>query len=174
MAEGPATAQTMQAIYQEHFGSGRPGGSLAMVAQQYAASNDTDLITENAALTKTVAATRDVVDTVLTFLATTSLYIHLSMPKMEDGNNFGVTVQLAALKHMADLTDKLAKGWEETCAKYASARAEALEKCKFLPATSTVTSTTTLSSSSVGNTTEKGDATATEEKKTTGVTISTR
>ena len=32
-------------------------------------------------------------------------FLHLHIPKMEDGNNFGVTVQLALLKQLSDYLD---------------------------------------------------------------------
>ena len=74
---------------------------------------------------------------------------------MEDGNNFGVTIQLQALKHIADSQDKLQKQLEELV-KYHSSRADAVEKCK-LPSASNTTTTTKTESNSSGKDKEKGD-----------------
>jgi hypothetical protein len=83
---------------------------------------------------------------------------------MEDGNNFGVTVQLAALKYMSDNAEVLTKGLDEL-AKYYMARADAMEKCK-LPSSSKTVVVTVSQSEATGKTTEKGDANSTEQKTT--------
>ena len=89
---------------------------------------------------------------------------HLSIPKMEDGNNFGVTIQLQALKHIADSQDKLQKQLEELV-KYHASRADAVEKCK-LPSTSTSTTTTKTEASSSGKDKEKGDVASNSSSQT--------
>jgi Proteasome activator pa28 beta subunit len=112
------------------------------VASHYAAQGSS-LTDKNAALSNTLSITVDAVDTVLTQLGCMEQYITLTIPKMEDGNNFGVTVQLTALKHVNDTQDKLLKQLEELL-KYSAARADVLEKAKSLqPSESkTVVSTT--------------------------------
>lgn len=95
----------------------------------------------------TVASVQDLLQSITTF-------VHMSIPKMEDGNNFGVTIQLAAIKHISDWADKLDKAVDEL-SKYAATRADALEKCK-LPSSSTSESQTE---------TKTGSETTTETKK---------
>ena len=119
----------------------------------------------NESLTATVNTTVDAIQAVLTDIAVLTQYITLTIPKMEDGGNWGVSVQLAAIKAMGDSKEKLEKGLEELT-KYASARADALDKCKLL-STSKTTSTSKSQSTSEGTSTEKGDAKATDNKTST-------
>ena len=163
MSKCPGTTAELQAAYAQHFGA----SSLTEVRAQYAA---VDLTQPNEPLAAAVNATTDAVEHVLQDISVLEHYVCLTIPKMEDGNNFGVTVQLAALKNMADHKEKIIKGLEEV-SKYYSSRADALEKCK-LPAMSKTTVVTNTKSESEGNTTEKGEAkssetkTSTEEKET--------
>merc|ERR1711915_613089 len=48
----------------------------------------------------------------------------------EDGNNFGVTVQLAALKQLQDSSEALSKSLDEL-SKYYTARADAMDKLQL-------------------------------------------
>merc|ERR1711998_81455 len=57
-------------------------------------------------------------------------YVMLHVPKMEDGNNFGVTVQLAALKQLQDSSEALSKSLDEL-SKYYTARADAMDKLQL-------------------------------------------
>jgi Proteasome activator pa28 beta subunit len=141
-SKGLETAQSLQTAYAEQFGV-HP--NLTAVAAQYAKTGST-LTDKNAALSTTLSITVDAVDTVLTQLGCMEQYITLTIPKMEDGNNFGVTVQLAALKHINDTQDKLIKQLEELL-KYSAARADVLEKCKSLSPNESKTVVTTASES---------------------------
>lgn len=112
-----------------------------------------------------------VTDVVSSDLSILEQYVTWNIPKMEDGNNFGVTVQLAALKHVADVQERLSKGVDELL-KHASQRADALEKCKQYSSSSKVTTTSRGTSQSQGgkdgntNETKSGE----EEKTTTTAT----
>jgi hypothetical protein len=96
---------------------------------------------------------------------------------MEDGNNFGVTVQLQLLKHIHEQQEKLSKSLEELT-KYHSSRADAVEKCKLPNQTQTTTVTKTQSDSS-GTDKEKGDTAnqstsqSTEQKQVESKTTAT-
>jgi len=101
-------------------------------------------------LSKALTASLEAVDQTISSSLTMERYILLTIPKMEDGNNFGVTVQLAALKHMKDDREKLDKVLEDLT-KYQETRANAMEKCK-LPSTNKSKTT----SQSTGNAKVKG------------------
>ena len=88
-------------------------------------------------------------------------FLNLHIPKMEDGNNFGVTVQLSALKQLSDLQAGVSKEID-SLAGYASARADALEKLK-LPSSSKSVSKSTSVSTTDGKKEEKTTET-TDEK----------
>jgi hypothetical protein len=168
VAKGPSDLASLQSMYQQHF----PAEPLSATQKKFAAGD----VTKNDAVASLVSATQDVTDSILEDMVRLEQYIHLTIPKMEDGNNFGVTVQLTALKQITDSKELMVKGLEEL-SKYASSRADALEKCKF-PSQSTSTSTTKSQSDSQGNNTEKGDVKSTstgtskEEKMTETVTAS--
>jgi hypothetical protein len=160
--KGPATLQTLQSTYQKHFSV----APLSAVQKAYAAAD----VTSNDAAAALVEATQDATDAILGDMVLLEQYIHLTIPKMEDGNNFGVTVQLTVLKQITDSKDLLTKNLDEL-SKYASSRADALEKCK-LPSQSTSFSTTKSQSDAAGNDKEKGDTkttqtSTTKEEKTT-------
>merc|ERR1712137_594134 len=80
-------------------------------------------------------------------------YITLHVPQMEDGNNFGVTVQLAALKQLKETAESLEKDLD-LVPKYCKERADVMDK--FLGSSS---------ESSKEETTEGGENAGT--KKTT-------
>lgn len=138
---------------------------MQSVSAVTAAFSAESLLPQNDTCAGAVAATLDAADQVLTALATLEQYIQLTVPKMEDGGNFGVGVQLAALKVMADHVEKLDKNVEEL-AKYAATRADALEKCK-LPGTTTTKSSTATTNESVGMDAEKGDTTSNSKSQST-------
>merc|ERR1712226_1434083 len=80
-------------------------------------------------------------------------FITLTIPQMEDGNNFGVTVQLALLKQITEAREKNDSAMEDLM-KYGGSRAEALEKCK-LPSVAVTQTDTVSESNSQENTEEK-------------------
>lgn len=104
-------------------------------------------------------------------MAVLQQFITLTLPMMEDGGNWGVSIQLQGLKHITDLNDKLDKLVDDIY-KYNAARADALDKCQ-LESSSSVTTETKSTSDSNGTSTEKGEnktkneSTSTETKKTT-------
>jgi hypothetical protein len=161
IAQSPESVKQLQQTFQQHF----PVQSVSAVTSAFSAES---LLQQNNTCAASVAATLDAADQVLMAFASLEQYIQLAVPKIEDGGNFGVGVQLAALKLIADQSEKLDKCVEEL-AKYAGARADALEKCK-LPGTTTTKSATATTSESAGKDAEKGDmksnskSQATEEK----------
>jgi len=164
LKDAPALIQSLQKQYSLHY----PESSLSTVCASW--GNDESTLLNNATVAGAVRTTLDVADNILTSLSKMEAYITLTIPKMEDGNNFGVTVQLAAMKHLQDEQEKLSKLVDDVL-KYTSSRADALEKCK-LPS-ETVTKTSTSSESNAAETDkEKGEtatsnkSTSTEEKKT--------
>ena len=85
-----------------------------------------DVTVPNDVLVKALAASQEAIDQTVNSCLLMERYILLTIPKMEDGNNFGVTVQLAALKQLKDDREKLEKSLDEL-SKYASSRADAME-----------------------------------------------
>merc|ERR1712226_664421 len=107
----------------------------------------------NPALASALAATANVVEQLTTDLTALEQFITLTIPQMEDGNNFGVTVQLALLKQITEAREKNDSAMEDLM-KYSSSRAEALEKCK-LPSVAVTQTDTVAESNSQENIEEK-------------------
>jgi len=121
-----------------------------------------------------ITTTSDVVSSVISKLNLFERFLLLSIPKMEDGNNFGVTIQLAALKQIKDDRKALKDALYGDVLKYYSTRGDLIEKCK-LPSTSSSKTTTTVGSDvksfkedSSGKTeTSTGETKTTESSSTT-------
>lgn len=130
---------------------------LKNFSEATAAFSSGDVAVPNDVLVKALSAAQEAVDTTVASALIMERYILLTIPKMEDGNNFGVTVQLSALKHMQDDREALTKTLEDL-SKYAATRADAMEKCK-LPSSSKSKTTTTSSGSGETTGGEKAGAT---------------
>jgi hypothetical protein len=136
---------------------------LSAVRAKYIAATDNVVTAKNASLELALFDTLDSVDMVVTHLAAMEQFVHLHIPRMEDGNNFGVTVQLSVLKQMSDTQERLAKAADDLY-KYASARADALEKCKLTNSTTSVSKSTS-ETGTEGTSAEKGNVNGSEKKQ---------
>jgi Proteasome activator pa28 beta subunit len=170
---GPETVAQLQQAYASRFDR-----TLQQKHDEYqaailpaAASSAADAYVTNQDCTAAVNAAKAATEAITTRLSAVEQYITWNIPKMEDGGNFGVTVQLAVIKHVQDLSEKLLKGAEEL-AKYHASRADALEKCKNLPSTSVTKSSSKGTSEATGGKEEGKESKASEEDKTTTSTSS--
>ena len=155
LSEGPDKCKAYHAVFKELF----PHPTLSAVTAAY---SDQSLITKNAPLEATLSKTLDALDEMSTALVALEEYITLNIPQMEDGNNFGVTVQMSGQQHLTQVQDDIAKDTEDLL-KYKSTRADALEKCK-LPSKTTAVTTTVSESEGKGHTTKDGDSQSKENK----------
>jgi len=76
-------------------------------------------------------------------------YISLHVPAMEDGNNFGVSVQMVVAKHLKSIREGAVKRME-SLPKYYSERSDALDKVGIKKTTESVTKSSSSSSSTGG------------------------
>ena len=85
---------------------------------------------------------------------------------MEDGNNFGVTVQMMVAKYAKEVKDDLVKTLDSLPG-YFDARAGAYEKMPTIPSksSSSSTSSSTSSGGKDGDEKKESSSTSTEEKK---------
>mmetsp|Transcript_29141 Transcript_29141/g.67564 ORF Transcript_29141/g.67564 Transcript_29141/m.67564 type:complete len:234 (-) Transcript_29141:889-1590(-) len=120
MKNSSATLEALNAAYKNHFS----GGKLSEVRKSF---QDQNYLEENPAVVAALSDAQDAVAQALSDLRIVHDYVTLLIPKMEDGNNFGVTVQLAALKQIQDSSEELNKVFDEM-PKYFSSRAEAVDK----------------------------------------------
>lgn len=148
----------MQGTYATNF----PTQPVSSVLKSF---QDESMLLQNESCSNAIGAALDAADYVLTTAASMEQYVQLTIPKTEDGGNFGVSIQLGAIKVMHDHSAKIEKVAEELYG-YASARADALEKCKF-PSKTITKSTTESSSNSTGKNAEKGDTSSTSQGQST-------
>jgi hypothetical protein len=119
---------------------------------------------KNEKVVKAVTTVLDAITSMTQDAQTLATFLHLHIPKMEDGNNFGVTVQLALLKELSDLQEAVTKGVDDLSG-YHNARAEALGKLSLPSTSSSVTKSTSVTTTD--GTQEDKTCAATEEKKST-------
>lgn len=93
--------------------------------------------------------TRDALSMGLENARTLERFVALHVPQMEDGNNFGVTVQLMFSKLLKEEREKYEKSLSET-SKYYSSRADAIDKFSHLPKTSVTETKSTSKSNATG------------------------
>ncbi len=110
----------MDATFTQHFSS----TSISAVQTGF---SDKNYLTQNPDLLAALAATEDSLASGLRDFAVLEQYLTLSIPKVEDGNNFGVTIQLQALKQLQDVSEAVFKDLD-LLPKYFAARADAMDK----------------------------------------------
>lgn len=78
-------------------------------------------------LSALVTTVGDEIEFAITSYQTITQWITLLVPRVADGNNFGVEVQLIVIKELKDMIEKLQKVWD-TLPDYHSQRATVVEK----------------------------------------------
>lgn len=129
-----------------------------------------DVEKENEVVDAAYKVTRDALSMGSAHARTLERFVALHVPQMEDGNNFGVTVQLMFSKLLKEEREKCDKCLSET-SKYYSSRADAIEKFSHLPKSS-VTETKSSSKSNAsggkdGDEKKESSSSSTEEKIST-------
>jgi hypothetical protein len=146
------------------------GSSLADIAAKYSTEETLEL---NADLSFSLQQVRNALHQAVGDVQILETYIHLLMPQMEDGNNFGVTVQMTVLKTMQDVRETLEKKLEELVSYY-SKRADAIDKLGLKNTTSSTATTKTSSNTTGGkdgDESKKSNTTVNESKTTCSPTL---
>lgn len=115
-----ATLEALDATYKQIFPVEKPSDA----AKSF---RDGDYLMQNPVVEGVVSASLDAVAQALGDIKTLQTFITLHVPQMEDGNNFGVTIQMAALEHFQKTAEALQKQMDEL-PKYYSSRADAMDK----------------------------------------------
>ncbi|RLN87939.1 hypothetical protein BBJ28_00018008 [Nothophytophthora sp. Chile5] len=142
LLELPQRVAQVQALLQQHAAERSPSRVRAAFAQQVLATPTA--VGANGQVQDLLAATSDQVALVMDALQLLQLWIQLQVPKVEDGNNFGVEVQKYAFTQLKEALEKWQKTWD-ALADYSSSRATAAEKlnAKLSSETSSTTTVTT-------------------------------
>ncbi|VEU37351.1 unnamed protein product [Pseudo-nitzschia multistriata] len=153
---GMASVEEMQNLYSQLF----PLDKLSEASNAFVGSATT---ASNEVVARAVATTLDQISAQNTLLAKLDLFITLHIPKIEDGGNFGVGVQLDLVKKLSEMKEAANKSIETLLA-YDNARADALGKLN-LPS-STTSSTKSSSATTTDGKKEEKSSESTEEKQT--------
>jgi len=143
LSNGVNTIEAMQKALQDHFGVTKLSeveNAYEFVVSKPNSKNDT--------LVAGVQSFMDIVGQTIDDIQTLERFIHLHIPQIEDGNNFGVTVQMTVAKALKECREALTKRLE-VVPTYYSSRADAVDKLG-LEKTSISTTKTTSSSNSKG------------------------
>lgn len=140
------------------FAGAFPYPSLSAASADFGGSVN---LASNDKVSKCVTLALDAMSSMSQDVQTLENFLHLHIPKMEDGNNFGVTVQLALLKELSDVQEAVTKNID-SLAGYASARADALEKLKLPSASKSISKSTSVTTTD--GTKEDKVTESTEEK----------
>ena len=120
LSKADSIVESLEATYGKVFALDKP-------SEIEKAFRDSDSLALNTTVATAVTASQDAIAQALTDFCTLRNFITLSIPQMEDGNNFGVTVQLEALKQLKEGAEELQKSIDELT-KYFAARADAMDK----------------------------------------------
>lgn len=117
----------------------------------------------NSVLAQCLPVTRDLLATGIGHVMLLERFIALNVPAMEDGNNFGVSVQMVVAKFLKDIRESWTKKLDAVPSYYAS-RADGVDK---LGLSKTTRSDTKSETDTTGDET-KNTGVVTKEEKTTG------
>lgn len=124
----------------------------------------------NASLHKVMPLVRDAVALCTSHIQTIEAWIMLATPAMEDGGNFGVSIQLDVLKALKETRESWSKLLADEFVKYYDARAGAVEKFGIQKSTSSTTTTNTQQTEKAKDEeTSKSTATTVQETKISGI-----
>lgn len=152
--------------YEELLQTKYPYGPGAI--SQLFKSEMSDPSSPNDVLESLIGPTLDSISECVSQISQLESFIGLSTPAMEDGNNFGVSVQLVVAKFLKESREALEKKMDVS--EYYVKRADAVDKLCLSKGVSTKTTTTTKSHSTGGKDGDEDKAlqSTVEENKTSG------
>lgn len=163
LEEFPQRIERVHALVQQHFAQRQPSAVRTNLQTLVRASPGK--IGANASLDALIGVVGDEIEQALASLSTLAQWVQLLVPKIADGNNFGVEVQKLAYVHLKESIAQWQKHWDGL-ADYASQRATAVEKLNDKVATEKVSSTVSTASTGGKDGDETKSVTTTSAKET--------
>jgi len=166
LANGLETINEMEEILNKHFQMAK----MSEVGEKYENEIYDEPGASNLSLASAIVAYSDAISNSVDHINALERFISLHVPQMEDGNNFGVTVQLTISKFLQETKEKLFKGLERIPAYYGN-RADAIDKLGISKSTisETVTKTVSLVNGGKDGDENKTSSSTVNEEKCTGV-----
>jgi hypothetical protein len=137
ISNGSSVIDSMENVLNTHFNQ----VSLSQVTASYMEKFMAEPDASNTSLLTAMNVYMDTLSTTISNIQTMERFLSLHIPKMEDGNNFGVTVQMTVAKAMKESREILVKKLEGLPT-YHSSRADAVEKMGLSKTTCSNTKTT--------------------------------
>jgi len=164
LSNGMSKISDLQNTLDTHFGTVKP----SEMESSYEVSIATDPGQVNVPLNMAAKAFNDAIFSSIQDIQILDRCISLNVPQMEDGNNFGVTVQLTISKYLQQTKDELHKKMDLVPSYYAS-RADAVEKMSLPNTTLSETKTSSNSDAKGGKDGDekKSSSSNVSEEKTT-------
>jgi len=166
----PAALTRVASLSQSTFPHASPSAATAAFSNELAAAlKSSSNNSGNSTVSAAIDTVSDEVNTAIATLQSLERWIQLSTPQMEDGNNFGVSVQMVVAKELADIRKELSKitgGFVD----YYEKRAGAFDKISNL----SIESKSTASSESESAGGKDGEEKKTSKSVSTDVKMSTR
>mmetsp|Transcript_15659 Transcript_15659/g.23341 ORF Transcript_15659/g.23341 Transcript_15659/m.23341 type:complete len:245 (+) Transcript_15659:119-853(+) len=149
IASVPTVLAAFDSAISTHFSNPSPSSLETSYSASLTASPDAI----NTPLISALSSYKDLLSQTIDSILLLERYVILHIPQMEDGNNFGVTVQMTVGKHLRETRESLLKKMDSLVSYYNS-RADAVDKLSLEKKTFT---------SSVGS--SKTESTKEEDKK---------
>merc|ERR1739845_7153 len=134
------------------------------IEEKYEKKMKEDPDASNELLILGIQSFNDMISQCMDNIQTLERFISLHVPQMEDGNNFGVTVQLTISKFLDETRENLCKQLEKVPSYYCS-RAEAVEKLDLPKTTKVETKTVTNSHTTCGKDGDENKSSETNVKE---------
>jgi len=162
LSSAPETIQSIDQTISTHFAT----TNTTDIQNQYSSSIKPNPEAPNTTLQSAVEAYGHTLSETISIIQTMERFITLHIPQMEDGNNFGVTVQMTISKALKEVKESLLKKMD-TIPSYYNSRADLVDK--FGLTKKTVSTTKTVSKSTVkggkdGDENKESSTEVTEEK----------
>jgi hypothetical protein len=168
LANGVETVKSLEGLLSSHF-------FTALTLSQVQTSFEDQLSKEgmeagNASIIREISVVRDAIALCTAHVQTLEAWIMLAVPAMEDGGNFGVSIQLDVLKSLKETRESWYKLLADEFVKYYDARASTIEKFGIEKSTSSSTTTNTQQTEKAKDEeTSKSTTVTVQETKTSGV-----
>lgn len=155
----PTLLESFETALATHFTAASP--SSLETAYSAALSASPDAI--NTPLVSALSSYKDLLGSTIDQILLLERFIILHIPQMEDGNNFGVTVQMTVAKALKDTRESLLKKMESLVGYY-NARADAVDKLSLDKTTSTASKTSSKTESTKEDEKKESASESTDEK----------
>lgn len=155
----PTILASFDAALSTHFAATSP----SELEKAYSASLSTSPDAINTPLVSALSNYKDLLSQTIDNILLLERFITLHVPQMEDGNNFGVTVQMTVAKALRETREALLKKMDTLLAYYSS-RADAVDKLSLEKKTSTTSTSSSKTESSKEDEKKESSSNSTDEK----------